>query len=346
MSDSIEKIIADLHPWLPKAISIQFAQRLRSLRQVPEDCVLVPREEQDALLAVVRESTYGSDLGREGRAKVALQNYTDGMQAKTNPAPPTSGREELANVSGLREAMLVVADRIEHRADLLPPSVPTDRHMFRSYAAEIRILANTIKQEATPAQAGAELQEVGGNANISDVLCASFGQYFEVSGIVELDIQDDDQVRPLLAYMAQGVADYFLRDGNKLANLLYSMGDAVQASEWENVQRELIELRSKVARYEPTPAQAWALDGYRVEDVLRAAAKRLRLGVEGHAIADQLDSLAQAWAGLPELPFSPYLVSEWAGPEMMDRRTWTAYTADQMREMYRRGLNDARRGGS
>lgn len=91
MSDSIEKIIADLHPWLPKAISIQFAQRLRSLRQVPEDCVLVPREEQDALLAVVRESTYGSDLGREGRAKVALQNYTDGMQAKTNPAPPTSG---------------------------------------------------------------------------------------------------------------------------------------------------------------------------------------------------------------------------------------------------------------
>lgn len=38
--------------------------------------VLAPREELGALLAVVRESTYGSNLGREGRAKVALQNYS------------------------------------------------------------------------------------------------------------------------------------------------------------------------------------------------------------------------------------------------------------------------------
>lgn len=34
--------------------------------------------------------------------------------------------------------------------------------------------------------------------------------------------------------------------------------------------------------------------------------------------------------GLPELPFSPYLVSEWNGPSMTDRTTWTAYTAAQM----------------
>jgi hypothetical protein len=31
------------------------------------------------------------------------------------------------------------------------------------------------------------------------------------------------------------------------------------------------------------------------------------------------------------MPFSPYLVSEWAGPEMTDRKVWTAYTADQLR---------------
>lgn len=65
-----------------------YAGRLReSLRQVPDGWVLVPREEQDALLAVVRESTYGSDLGREGRAKVALQNYTDGMQVNDEELP-------------------------------------------------------------------------------------------------------------------------------------------------------------------------------------------------------------------------------------------------------------------
>lgn len=45
------------------------------------DMVLVPRKEQDALLAVVRESCYGSDLGRECRAKVALQNYNEAMKS-------------------------------------------------------------------------------------------------------------------------------------------------------------------------------------------------------------------------------------------------------------------------
>lgn len=41
---------------------------------------------------------------------------------------------------------------------------------------------------------------------------------------------------------------------------------------------------------------------------------------------------------LPELPFSPYIVSEWTGPEMVDRHSWTAYTADQMREYARAAL--------
>lgn len=35
--------------------------------------------------------------------------------------------------------------------------------------------------------------------------------------------------------------------------------------------------------------------------------------------------------GVP-MPFSPYIVSEWTGPEMIDRKTWTAYTADQVRD--------------
>lgn len=34
---------------------------------------------------------------------------------------------------------------------------------------------------------------------------------------------------------------------------------------------------------------------------------------------------------LPELPFSPYMVSEWTGPELTARRTWTAFNADQVR---------------
>jgi len=32
------------------------------------------------------------------------------------------------------------------------------------------------------------------------------------------------------------------------------------------------------------------------------------------------------------LPFSPYLISEWKGPEMIDRVTWTAYTEQQLRD--------------
>jgi hypothetical protein len=40
---------------------------------------------------------------------------------------------------------------------------------------------------------------------------------------------------------------------------------------------------------------------------------------------------------LPELPFSPYLVSEWVGPEMTERKTWTAYSEAQMRAEYERG---------
>lgn len=52
------------------------------------------------------------------------------------------------------------------------------------------------------------------------------------------------------------------------------------------------------------------------------------------ALKDRQRRLAQPAAQegeLPPLPFSPYLISEWAGPEVFNRNTWTAYTAEQMR---------------
>lgn len=54
---------------------------------VPEGWVMVPRDELDALLSVAKESTYGSDLGREGRAKVALANITASLASPSPPSP-------------------------------------------------------------------------------------------------------------------------------------------------------------------------------------------------------------------------------------------------------------------
>lgn len=38
-----------------------------------------------------------------------------------------------------------------------------------------------------------------------------------------------------------------------------------------------------------------------------------------------------AGIGADGLPFSPYIISEWTSPAMNDRKSWTAYNADQMR---------------
>lgn len=49
----------------------------------------------------------------------------------------------------------------------------------------------------------------------TEALWHAFAQYFDVSGIVELDVQDDDQVRPLLDYMAKCIADSFMVRGSE-----------------------------------------------------------------------------------------------------------------------------------
>lgn len=43
------------------------------------------------------------------------------------------------------------------------------------------------------------------------------------------------------------------------------------------------------------------------------------------------DAVSAYYGADAPLPFSPYLVSEWTGPSMTERRSWTAYTAEQMR---------------
>jgi hypothetical protein len=65
-------------------------------------------------------------------------------------------------------------------------------------------------------------------------------------------------------------------------------------------------------------------------------------GVKTHGAvkdwANRLRAIAAQPVGLPELPFSPYLVSEWTGPDMIDRSTWTAYNEDHLRDYAARAV--------
>lgn len=66
------------------------------------------------------------------------------------------------------------------------------------------------------------------------------------------------------------------------------------------------------------------------------AAWNRRTALAGQADAGGQEAVAAersdaAGIGSDGLPFSPYIISEWAGPDMKDRKVWTAYNAEQMR---------------
>ena len=60
---------------------------------------------------------------------------------------------------------------------------------------------------------------------LADVLHAAFGQYFDVNGLVSLDIQDDAQVDPLINYLALAAHDSDAAGGQGVPDGMLHIGD-------------------------------------------------------------------------------------------------------------------------
>jgi len=180
----------------------------KALRSITPGEVLTA-EQWESVCAFVREQEAIIDAYKE--------------REESHPALPSAGEGDELNLR-VRAIDAIRAVTKEY------PDTGASIQRYVDFLADERMRLWEQQRLATPTPQSGEACNLP-DASIAEVLRHSFGQYFDTNGIVELDIQDDEQVAPLLRYMTASVRDYFLRDGNRLASLIFKMGEVSARSE-------------------------------------------------------------------------------------------------------------------